>query len=62
MQSEVQEHPAADFDAAAMYLTQAKEAAAAGDQNREAAAKRMVMVALGLTDARPRIPTGHLAK
>lgn len=60
--AEIETIARADFDAAAMYLTQAKEAAAAGDQNREAAAKRMVMVALGLTDARPRIHTGHLAK
>lgn len=53
---------ATNFAAAEMYLAQAKAAADAGDKNREAAAKRMVMVALGLTEARPRIHTGHLSK
>lgn len=62
MAIEVQEPAVADFDAAAIYLTQAKEAAASGDRNREAAAKRMVVVALGLTEVQPRFHVGHVGK
>lgn len=51
-----------NFEAAEMFLAQAKEASAKGDEARCKAASRMVMVALDLSDASPRIHLGHLKK
>lgn len=51
-----------NFEAARMFLTQAEDAKAAGDENKCKAACRMVMVALDLSDSSPRIHLGHLKK
>lgn len=49
-----------NFDAAEIYLAQAKEADAAGDENRCRAALYMMTVALALSGPSPRIHVGHL--
>lgn len=42
-----------DFQAAEMYLSLARDAYDTGDQNKFIAARKLIMVALGITDALP---------
>jgi hypothetical protein len=51
-----------NFEAAEVYLAQAKASHEAGDEHRRRAACVMVMVALGFSDSSPRIHLGHLKK
>jgi hypothetical protein len=54
---------AIDFDAAAMFLTMAREAHAAGDQTTCLSALKMVSVALQLNEGPvPRFHLKHLVK
>lgn len=57
--SQPEEH--IDFDSAAMFLEQAKTAHRTGDEKSCLAARKLVAIALGLTDGPVvRIHTGHL--
>lgn len=54
---------APDFAAAAMYLEQARAAYAIGDEHRSRSARKMVAIALNMTDVpAPVFHTGHLKK
>ncbi len=50
-----------DFDAAALFLQQARDAEAKGDEVLSLAARKLVAIALDLTDSpRSKFQTGHL--
>lgn len=57
-----EDQPAANFDAAAMYLDLARKAHEAGDSRQSRAACVMVGVALAINDSSPRFHLSHIDK